>query len=116
MGRHDRAGVPVSGSGLSIELTDGQLREVMHGALARKDKAGLLAELHLSFPALSSSAGRALLVEQADGVLSAGLVRGLVVLSAFVEGGPPRRVGEVAAELQMTPSNVATYIRTLKAL
>ncbi len=106
----------MSGSGVSIELSDGQLRAVMRAALASEGQRDRLVDLDLSGPALSTAAGRALLSERRGGTLSAGLIRGLLVLSSFRAGGAERGVSEIARELQMSTSTAYIYVRTLVAV
>jgi hypothetical protein len=103
------------GSGISIELSDSQLREVLRGALqshSRQDVAGSKD----SRSALSTAAGRALLLESGGSQISYTLVRGLAVLSVFPAGGRARGVTEVATELHMKTSTVHRLITTLHAL
>jgi hypothetical protein len=89
----------------------------MRGALASSDEPEGLVSLELSCAALSTAAGRALFAARSDTTtLSLGLIRGLLVLDAFGEGGPPRGTNEIADELKMGTSTVNRYIRTLVAL
>jgi hypothetical protein len=113
-----RSGGRVSGSGVRIELTDGQLQAVMREAVESNAQQERLADLDLSGPALSTAAGRALLSARhgGSGTLSAGLMRGLLVFSAFREGKAERGVSEIARELQMSINTVHVYVRTLVAI
>jgi hypothetical protein len=104
-----------AGSGVSIELSEGQLREVLRSAL-REDLLSRLGSLELSRAVLLRAVGRGLLADGAGGEVSYTLVRGLLVLSAFAVGGPTRGVTEVAKELAMKTSTVHRAIRTLAAL
>jgi hypothetical protein len=114
--RYGRQLALVSGSGVSIELSEGQLRAAIRGALASNAEPDGLPSLDLSC-AVSTAAGRALFAARSDTtMLSLGLIRGLSVLNAFGERGPARGTSEVADELKMGVSTVNRYIRTLVAL
>jgi hypothetical protein len=106
----------VTRSRISIELSEGQLRSVIRGALSSRQGLGGLASLDLSYAALSKPAGRVLSAEMSDGTLSTPLIRGLLVFAAFREGGPPRGASEIAQELRMSSSTVHRFIRTLAAI
>ena len=103
----------MSASGVSIELTEGQLREI-RAALAREEHPPL--PLDISDADLERAASGAQLAGDSESTISASLVRGLLVLNAFQRGSLARSVSEVAKELRLARGSVQIYIRTLVAL
>jgi DNA-binding MarR family transcriptional regulator len=98
-----------SGDGLTIELYADQVRTIV--ARASRDIAAGTSDVALLAPSL-----RRVLAEQAGGELTSALLRGLLVLAAFPADGTPRRLSEIATELDMKTSTVHRCLVTLVAV
>jgi hypothetical protein len=97
----------VSGKGLIIELSAEQVRAIVERA-GRDINVGGRLDLTRLVPSLRRG-----LAEQTRGKISYALVRGLLVLAAFPADGAPRRLSEIATELDMKTSTVHRYLATL---
>lgn len=104
----------MTGSRISIELTQQQLQELARAALNR-DRA---VPLDVRDLVLATSEGRALLGElhaPRCSQLSQPLLRGLVILNYFQTTARDHRVEDIAEEFGMTKSSTSRYPRTLVA-
>jgi len=97
----------VRNQGLTIELSAEQVQSIVQ----RSARDGSSSDA--PSPAILVPSLRRALAGRAREEISSALVRGLLVLAAFPADGSPRRLSEIAAELQMTTSTVHRCAHTL---
>ncbi len=96
---------------ISIELTDGQIDQVLRGASNRNFASNLLRGLSDS---RSSPENLAQLADSPR--FSRSLLLGLLVLACFPADGSTQAVTEVAVRLGMSASTTHRYVTTLLAV
>jgi Fic family protein len=96
----------ISESGITIELSKAQIKQVVREAAEDGGLLGLLGGLE-ELDAQTTSA------HLDDVRLSASLLRGLMVLACFPADGTARSVTEVARQLDLGMSTAHRYISTL---
>jgi DNA-binding MarR family transcriptional regulator len=96
---------------VAIELTDRQLASVLDQTKADHSVAAMLSGFDLKLTASEAFARMG-----SEKGSSRSLVRGLLVLCAFPATGEPRRLSDVAGELEMSTSTLHRYLNTLLAL
>ncbi|HVR04442.1 MAG TPA: helix-turn-helix domain-containing protein [Solirubrobacteraceae bacterium] len=96
-----------SGRGLTIELSAEQVRTIVERA-AGYTAPGVALDLALLVPSL-----RRVLAGGARDDISYAFLRGLLVLATFPVDGSPRRLTEIATELDMKTSTVHRFLNTL---
>src|SRR5271170_1807867 len=99
----------MSGEGVPLALTAGQITQVLQAA---GDNTGVSAPL-LGWMDPAALAEAALLIE--DRKLSKSVLLGLAMWVSFPADGSPRRLKDVAHELNLAASTSHRYVNTLVA-